>query len=62
MPVDASRLTAPAGITAHALAVGVHAPDIDLPDLVNGKAGRFHLANALAHKQRVVLVFYRGDW
>ena len=55
-------MSAPPGVTARALAVGVRAPGVDLPDVVNGQAGRFQLANPLAQKQRVLLVFYRGDW
>ncbi len=62
VPVDPRRMSAPPGIASRALPVGAHAPDINLPDVVGGKAGRFHLADALAANRRVLLVFYRGDW
>jgi hypothetical protein len=62
VPVAPRRMTPPPGIMARALAVGSSAPDIDLPDVLSGKPGRFHLAGALAEKQRALLVFYRGDW
>ena len=60
VPVDPRRMTPPPGIAARALAVGARAPDVDLP-LAN-HSGRFRLADALADKERALLVFYRGDW
>jgi hypothetical protein len=59
VPVDPRRMTPPPGIAAHAIAVGARAPDVDLP-LAGG--GRFRLTDALAGKERALLVFYRGDW
>jgi hypothetical protein len=58
-PANARRAQALAGMLDKAVAVGAPAPDIDLP-----AAGgtRFRLADALSKKERVLLVFYRGDW
>jgi hypothetical protein len=58
-PANARRPTALPGMLDQALAVGATAPDIDLP-ATGGQ--RFRLADALGEKERVLLVFYRGDW
>ena len=47
-----------AGMLADALPVGAQAPGVDLP----ATGGRFELGDALTKTERVVLVFYRGDW
>jgi hypothetical protein len=58
-PANARRPQALEGMLDKAVAVGAPAPDIDLP--ASGGA-RFRLADALSKKERVLLVFYRGDW
>ena len=57
-PVNPRRPTRPPGIETAALRVGATAPDLDLP----ATTGRFHLDDALSKEERVVVVFYRGDW
>lgn len=57
-PANARR-PRPPEIESGALAVGATAPDFDLP--ATGGL-RFRLADALSREERVVVVFYRGDW
>jgi hypothetical protein len=57
-PANARR-PRPPEIESGALAVGAKAPAIDLP--ATGQA-RWRLDDALSREERVVVVFYRGDW
>ncbi len=58
-PANARRPTPPPEIDKSALAVGATAPAIELPE-ASGKP--WTLANELTKHERVILVFYRGDW
>ena len=57
-PANARRARPPE-IESGALAVGAKAPAIDLP--ATGQQ-RWRLDDALSKEERVVVVFYRGDW
>ena len=57
-PANARRARPPE-IESGALAVGAKAPAIDLP--ATGQQ-RWRLDDALSREERVVVVFYRGDW
>lgn len=58
-PANARRPEPLSDMLGGAVAVGAKAPAIDLPT-VGG--GHFRLGDALTKTERVVLVFYRGDW
>jgi hypothetical protein len=62
-PEGARRPTPPPEIEKRAPALGATAPAIDLA-IAAGTAsgGRWTLADALSKRDRVMLVFYRGDW
>ncbi|MBK9034005.1 MAG: hypothetical protein IPL61_22510 [Myxococcales bacterium] len=57
-PVNPRRATAPPTMATAALAVGAKAPAVSLA----ATTGTFELGPTLAAKERVLLVFYRGDW
>jgi hypothetical protein len=57
IPLGAIRRSPPDGIDARVLPARATAPDFTL----EGTAGRFHLADAVA-RENVLLVFYRGHW
>ncbi|MBA3540579.1 MAG: hypothetical protein H0T79_13295 [Deltaproteobacteria bacterium] len=58
-PANARRPTPPPGIADAALAVGAKAPTVALAD---ASGATWTLADTLSKQQRVMLVFYRGDW
>jgi len=59
-PANARRPTPPPEIDKTALAVGATVPAVELVDAASGNPWK--LSDAFAKTERVIVVFYRGDW